>query len=440
MIIKDKCSPAIIFIAFSLTQIIIDIFKNLYNTALIKFIVMIMFFIILNILCERGLTILSWFIVFLPFVMMTITTTLILFVFGLSPDEEKINYTIESDGKEDKTETTDPRAAKLDSNKKTKYCPKNVKDKDTIDITEKKTSVITDLNNNNNTQENTNSSTDRNWVLYSDKTYTYHDSEIQDDNNNSYDCMKRCNTNSDGTENKECKAFLINKSNGVTVNGSTDSSTSVTLSFPTPVKKGESVSGIGVEMGTTVASDSTGYNVTLSKSATIKNNTILTFGRDSCKLINNKISDISDKLTQHPNGGLIYKKTKYYNHISSKFSYPTGNAIKPIDFGIYSDLIQCKNLEGKTLCKDIECNDYIPTENYTCTTQTNEPTTESQQYNCERDSNNDCITETDTLENTNTNTNINTNTNTNSNKDVNNRVNDLLSRANYIINKHKQYI
>ena len=124
------------------------------------------------------------------------------------------------------------------------------------------------------------------------------------------------------------------------------------------------------------------------------------------------------------------RKRGPYNHISSIFSYPTGNAIKPMDFGIYSHLIQCKNLEGKTLCKDIECNDYIPTENYTCTTQTNEPTTESQQYNCERDSNNDCITETDTLENTNTNT----------NKDVNNRVNDLLSRANYIINKHKQYI
>ena len=91
---ENKCSPAIIFIAFSLVQIIIDIFKQLYNTALIKFIVMIMFFLILNILCEQGLTVLSWFIVFLPFVMMTIMTSLILFVFGLSPNEENINYKV----------------------------------------------------------------------------------------------------------------------------------------------------------------------------------------------------------------------------------------------------------------------------------------------------------------------------------------------------------
>ena len=44
----------------------------------------------------------------------------ILFVFGLSPDEEKLNYSVETNGKEDKTETTDPRAAGISSNKQTK--------------------------------------------------------------------------------------------------------------------------------------------------------------------------------------------------------------------------------------------------------------------------------------------------------------------------------
>ena len=156
MIMENRCSPAIIFIAFSLIQIIIDIFKNLYNTALIKFIVMIMFFIILNILCEQGLTILSWFIVFIPFVMMSIITSLILFVFGLSPDEEKLNYKI--DILEKKSENEDPRAMLEKSNtKKTEYSPKNVEDKDTIDIIEKKTCVITDLNNE--TQETDNINT-----------------------------------------------------------------------------------------------------------------------------------------------------------------------------------------------------------------------------------------------------------------------------------------
>jgi hypothetical protein len=46
----------------------------------------------LNILCDRGLGIISWFIVFIPFIMMTIITSLLLFVFGLSPSSGKLKY------------------------------------------------------------------------------------------------------------------------------------------------------------------------------------------------------------------------------------------------------------------------------------------------------------------------------------------------------------
>ena len=88
------CSPALLYLAFSLTQIIIDLFKQLYNTAFIKFIVMIVFTILLNILCKQGLSVISWFIVMLPFIMMTFITTLLLFVFGLNPKSGKLNYTV----------------------------------------------------------------------------------------------------------------------------------------------------------------------------------------------------------------------------------------------------------------------------------------------------------------------------------------------------------
>jgi hypothetical protein len=80
MLFDNLCMPAILYIVFSLTQIIIDIFKNMYNMAFLKFIVMIIFTILLNLLCKNGLGIISWFIVFLPFITMTILTTLILFV------------------------------------------------------------------------------------------------------------------------------------------------------------------------------------------------------------------------------------------------------------------------------------------------------------------------------------------------------------------------
>jgi hypothetical protein len=93
--LEDLCPPAILYLGFSLIQIIIDIFKSMYNTAIIKFIVMIVFTIILNILCNAGLSVISWMIVFIPFIMMTILTSLLLFVFGLSPSSGKLDYKVE---------------------------------------------------------------------------------------------------------------------------------------------------------------------------------------------------------------------------------------------------------------------------------------------------------------------------------------------------------
>ena len=88
--IEKLCPPALLYVAFSLTQIVIDIFKNMYNTAFFKFMVMIIFTVVLNILCQRGLGIISWFIVFVPFIMMTVITTILLFVFGLFPFKRKL--------------------------------------------------------------------------------------------------------------------------------------------------------------------------------------------------------------------------------------------------------------------------------------------------------------------------------------------------------------
>ena len=59
MALEEVCSPAIIYVAFSVIHILIDVFKNSYNAALVKFIIMIVFTTLLNILCERGLGIVS---------------------------------------------------------------------------------------------------------------------------------------------------------------------------------------------------------------------------------------------------------------------------------------------------------------------------------------------------------------------------------------------
>lgn len=85
------CAPALIYLAFSLTQIIIDTFKGLYNTAFFKFIVMIIITILLNALCISGMGIISWIIVFIPFILMSVIVTILLYVFGLDPATGKLN-------------------------------------------------------------------------------------------------------------------------------------------------------------------------------------------------------------------------------------------------------------------------------------------------------------------------------------------------------------
>jgi len=94
MIFENLCGPAALNLAFSLVQIIIDISKQMYNTALVKFFISIIYTIILNILCEKGFEIISWIVVFLPFIFMTVITTILLFVFGLNPSSGKYNYSI----------------------------------------------------------------------------------------------------------------------------------------------------------------------------------------------------------------------------------------------------------------------------------------------------------------------------------------------------------
>lgn len=85
------CAPALIYVAFSLTQIVIDTFKGLYNTAFFKVIVMVIITILLNALCQAGMGIISWIIVFIPFIFMSIIVAILLYVFGLDPSTGKLN-------------------------------------------------------------------------------------------------------------------------------------------------------------------------------------------------------------------------------------------------------------------------------------------------------------------------------------------------------------
>ena len=85
MVLQDICTPALIYLVFSITQIVIDTVQGKYNMAFIKLWVALIFTILLNFLCISGLGIVSWLIVFIPFILMTVIVSLLLLMFGLDP-------------------------------------------------------------------------------------------------------------------------------------------------------------------------------------------------------------------------------------------------------------------------------------------------------------------------------------------------------------------
>jgi len=93
----NLCAPAIIYLIFSATQILIDIFKGLYNTAFMKVIVTIMVTLLLNILCRQGLSTISWIFIFIPFILMSVIVTILLYVFGLDVATGTLNYKCDND-------------------------------------------------------------------------------------------------------------------------------------------------------------------------------------------------------------------------------------------------------------------------------------------------------------------------------------------------------
>ena len=99
MLLNRICPPALIYLIFSLTQIVIDTVKGMYNTAMIKIWVSFIFTLLLNHLCQSGLGIISWIIVFIPFILMTLIVGILLIMFGLDPSTGKMKIVTADDEK-----------------------------------------------------------------------------------------------------------------------------------------------------------------------------------------------------------------------------------------------------------------------------------------------------------------------------------------------------
>ena len=89
--LEKICSPALLYLAFSMVQITIDLFQGDYETSLLKFIIMFIFTAILNILCLNGYTKLVWFIVIIPIMLLTYISSILFYVFGINPGKSSVH-------------------------------------------------------------------------------------------------------------------------------------------------------------------------------------------------------------------------------------------------------------------------------------------------------------------------------------------------------------
>ena len=86
----DKlCPQALIYLVFSLVHVITALSEGQVKIAGVKFIVMVLFTSLIDTLCKNNLSSVAWFLVFMPFILMTLLTTLLLLAFGTSILTEK---------------------------------------------------------------------------------------------------------------------------------------------------------------------------------------------------------------------------------------------------------------------------------------------------------------------------------------------------------------
>ena len=72
MFLQELCTPALIYLVFSITHVVIDTVQGMYNMAFIKLWIALIFTILLNFLCMSCFGIISFFILFITFILITV--------------------------------------------------------------------------------------------------------------------------------------------------------------------------------------------------------------------------------------------------------------------------------------------------------------------------------------------------------------------------------
>lgn len=94
MLFTKLCSPAIIYFIFMCVHVLIALYNERNKEAFLQLLVGFLITLLLQLLCMRKLNIISWIIVFVPFIFYTYLMVLLYSVFGIAPDENMQKFLV----------------------------------------------------------------------------------------------------------------------------------------------------------------------------------------------------------------------------------------------------------------------------------------------------------------------------------------------------------
>ena len=88
------CTPALIYLIFMLVHVIIEMFNGNNKGSLLQLIIGTLITLLLQLLCMKGMNLISWIIVFIPFISYTYMMILLYNAFGIRPKENQAKYLV----------------------------------------------------------------------------------------------------------------------------------------------------------------------------------------------------------------------------------------------------------------------------------------------------------------------------------------------------------
>ena len=94
MLLTRFCAPAFIYFIFFIIHVLVSMYQGETNKAILQLLIGLLMTCLLQLLCFKGMTIVSWIIVFIPFITYTYMMILLFNVFGLEPSETVQQYVV----------------------------------------------------------------------------------------------------------------------------------------------------------------------------------------------------------------------------------------------------------------------------------------------------------------------------------------------------------